>query len=60
MLILKREQDNNQNDKSEILIGDDILIKVLEPDPDGRVRIGIDAPSEVIINRKELVNANNS
>ncbi len=58
MLILKRTPDNQQNDQSEILIGDDILIKVLEPDPDGRTRIGIEAPQDIVINRKELVDAN--
>lgn len=60
MLILKRIPDNQQNDKSEILIGDNILIKVLEPDPDGQTRIGIQAPPEIIVNRKELVDANNT
>ncbi|MDZ4688966.1 MAG: carbon storage regulator [Planctomycetaceae bacterium] len=51
MLVLTRRIDEN------ILIGDhEITIKILEI-RGGRVRIGIEAPRDVVIRREELVNA---
>ncbi len=50
MLILYRKKGDS------ILIGDDITISVVESNGDG-VRLAIDAPREVSILRKELVEA---
>ncbi|MFA0815014.1 MAG: carbon storage regulator CsrA [Anaerofustis sp.] len=47
MLVISRKQ------KESILIGDDIEITITEIGPD-RVKIGINAPKEVSILRKEL------
>lgn len=47
MLILSRKEDES------IIIGDNIEIKVLEI-KDGKVRLGIEAPKNVDILRKEL------
>lgn len=51
MLILTRKLGE------EILIGDDIRIKILDSTRYS-VRIGIEAPEEVIILRSELINLN--
>lgn len=48
MLVLKRKAGEN------ILIGDNIEIKVVEID-DGKVKIGIEAPKEITILRKEVL-----
>jgi len=48
MLVLTRKRDES------IHIGDDIRIVVLGVDG-GRVRIGVDAPKDVVILRNELV-----
>jgi carbon storage regulator len=47
MLILTRKKDES------IIINDDIEIKIINTE-DGKVRIGIDAPKNVSIYRKEL------
>lgn len=47
MLILTRKKDES------IIINDDIEIKIISTE-DGKVRIGIDAPKNVSIYRKEL------
>ena len=47
MLVLSRKKDQ------EIVIGDDVVVKVLEIRGD-RVKLGFDAPSDVKIYRKEL------
>ena len=47
MLVLSRR------DGEEIVIGDDIVVKVLSIDG-GRVRVGIEAPMSVQIRRSEL------
>jgi carbon storage regulator len=47
MLVLSRR------DGQEIVVGDDIVIKVLSIDG-GRVRVGIEAPMNVQIRRAEL------
>lgn len=48
MLVLKRKAGEN------ILIGDNIEIKVVEIN-DGKVKIGIEAPKEITIFRKEVL-----
>ena len=47
MLILTRKRNE------AILIGDDIRIKVTSIG-DGKVRIGIDAPASVVVDREEV------
>lgn len=47
MLVLKRKIDES------IMIGDDIEIKIISYDKDG-IRIGIEAPREMTIYRKEI------
>ena len=47
MLILTRKRNQ------AILIGDDIRIKVTSIE-DGKVRIGIDAPASVVVDREEV------
>jgi len=47
MLVLTRNRDQ------EIRIGDDIVVRILDVRGD-RVRIGIDAPSEVSVHRQEV------
>ncbi len=47
MLVLSRYQNQSIN------IGDDIVITVVDVRGD-RVRIGIDAPQNVIVNRQEI------
>ena len=48
MLVLSRKRGE------QITIGDDITITVVEIGP-GRVRLGIDAPDEVAVHRKEVL-----
>lgn len=48
MLVLKRFR----NDR--ILIGDDIVITVVEVTHDGGVKLGITAPREMIVDREEV------
>ncbi len=48
MLILSRGRDE------QIVIGDDITITVLDFYHGNTVRLGIDAPREVLIHRKEI------
>jgi len=48
MLILSRKKDES------IIIGDKIEIKILEIDGGSRVSIGIEAPKDIEILRKEL------
>jgi len=50
MLILSRKINQS------IVIGDDITLTVVEVSP-GKVRIGIDAPQDVPVFRKELLDA---
>ena len=50
MLVLTRKRGE------QILIGDDIVITILDSKGDS-VRVGIDAPRGVIINRLEIVKA---
>lgn len=50
MLILTRKNDES------IIIGDGIEVKILEV-YDGRVKIGIDAPKDVTVLRKEILDA---
>lgn len=47
MLILSRKKDE------QLKIGDDISITVVEVGTD-RVRLGIDAPNEIPVHRKEI------
>ncbi|MCH4889296.1 carbon storage regulator CsrA [Acidaminobacter sp. JC074] len=47
MLVLSRKKNES------IIIGGNIEIKIIESD-DGKVRIGIDAPKEIEIHRKEV------
>lgn len=39
----------------KILIGDDIVVTVLSVSPNGRVRLGIEAPKHVRIDRQEVL-----
>ncbi len=47
MLIIRRRQGES------ILIGEDIRVRIVELSP-GRVKIGIDAPPDVLILREEI------
>lgn len=38
-----------------IMVGDDIIVTVVDIDYRGKVRIGISAPKDVAINREELL-----
>ena len=49
MLTLTREVGQ------QIYIGDDIILTVVSVSPNGRVRLGIDAPKQVRIDRKEVL-----
>jgi len=49
MLVLSREKDE------DILIGDDIVVKIVAVNLiTGRVRLGIDAPPDIAIDRREV------
>jgi carbon storage regulator len=48
MLVLARRKDQS------ILIGDDIVIRVLDIDRNGQVKLGIEAPRSCRILREEL------
>ena len=48
MLVLSRNRDE------VIEIGDDIEIHVVDVRSDGRVRLGIVAPRDVVVHRKEV------
>lgn len=39
----------------QIYIGDDIILTVVSVSPNGRVRLGIEAPKQVRIDRKEVL-----
>jgi carbon storage regulator len=39
----------------KILIGDDIVVTVVSVSPGGRVRLGIEAPKQVRIDREEVL-----
>lgn len=47
MLVLSRKKDES------LMIGDNVIIKIIEID-EGRVKIGIEAPKSIEINRKEI------
>jgi carbon storage regulator len=49
MLTLTREVGQ------QIYIGDDIILTVVSVSPSGRVRLGIEAPKQVRIDRKEVL-----
>ena len=49
MLVLTRRQDE------AIVIGKDIIVRVLGVDKNGQVKLGIDAPRSVRILREELL-----
>ena len=48
MLVLSRFPDER------ILIGDDIVVTIVDVRPGGKVRIGIEAPKDVRIDREEV------
>ena len=50
MLVLSRQRDES------IIIGDNIVITVVEVRGD-KVRLGIEAPSEVPVHRQEVIDA---
>jgi carbon storage regulator len=50
MLVLSRQRDES------IMIGDDIVIRIVDIRGD-KVRIGIEAPSEVAVHREEVYEA---
>ncbi len=50
MLVLSRQRDES------IIIGDDIVIRIVDIRGD-KVRIGIEAPSEVTVHRQEVYEA---
>ena len=49
MLVLSRKSGE------QILIGDNVIVAIISSD-NGKVKVGIDAPSNVRIFRKELLN----
>ena len=52
MLILLLEPKEKKN---EVIIGNDIVVRLLDIYPDkNQVRIGIDAPKDIIIDRKQV------
>lgn len=54
MLVLTREAEQ------DILIGDDIVIKVLTVNPkSGAVRLGIEAPRDIAVDRREVRESKN-
>ena len=50
MLVLSRQRNE------DVIIGDDIVIKVVEIMGD-KVRLGVDAPKEVTVHRREIYEA---
>jgi len=50
MLVLSRQRDQS------IMIGDDVEITIVDI-RDGKVRLGINAPSDVAVHRKEVHDA---
>ncbi|MFK7818874.1 MAG: carbon storage regulator CsrA [Planctomycetaceae bacterium] len=50
MLVLSRQRDES------IMIGDDIVIRIVDIRGD-KVRIGIEAPSEIAVHREEVYEA---
>jgi len=50
MLVLSRQRNE------DVIIGDDIVIKVVEIRGD-KVRLGVDAPKEVTVHRREIYEA---
>ena len=48
MLVLTRYESES------IIINDDIRIRVLRAGPNGQVRLGIDAPPDIAIDREEV------
>lgn len=48
MLVLSRKRDEG------IQIGEDIRVVVVEFRRDGRVRLGIEAPADVVVHRDEV------
>jgi len=51
MLVLSRGKNET------ILIGDDIVVTVADVNKNGTVKIGIDAPKEVSVHRREVYDA---
>ena len=51
MLVLTRQRNES------IIIGDDIIVTVLEIRADGQVRLGINAPIQIPIHRQEVYEA---
>ena len=51
MLVLTRQRNES------IIIGDDIIVTVLEIRADGQVRLGINAPSQIPVHRQEVYEA---
>lgn len=49
MLVITRKQGQR------LFIGGDIIVTVSRVLPDGRVRLGIEAPKDVIVAREELL-----
>lgn len=52
MLILLLEPKEKKN---EVIIGNDIIVRLLDIYPDkNQIRIGIEAPKDIIIDRKQV------
>ena len=51
MLVLTR------NKNEQIMLGDDIIVTVIEIRHDGKVRLGIEAPREMPVHRGEVYRA---
>lgn len=51
MLILSRNRDE------QIMIGDDIVITVVGVYPSGKIRLGITAPKDTPVHRREVYEA---
>lgn len=49
MLVVTRKQGQR------LFIGGDVVVTVSRVLPDGRVRLGIEAPKEIIVTREELL-----
>jgi carbon storage regulator len=54
MLVLARKTNHADQDQSQIVIGDNIIITIVTIDR-GKVQVGIEAPKRVRINRAELL-----